>query len=49
VGGLGLRGQRAVAGFVARLVKYAHLAPEYIAGFANNAKPWSQKAAMGVA
>ena len=31
------------------LMKYAHLAPEYIAGYANNAKPWSQKAAMGVA
>lgn len=31
------------------LMKYAHLAPEYIAGYANNAKPWSQKEAMGVA
>lgn len=31
------------------LMKYAHLAPEFVARYANNAKPWSQKAAMGVA
>jgi integrase len=31
------------------VMRYAHLAPDYVAQYANNAKPWSQQAAMGMA
>ena len=31
------------------VMKYAHLAPEHVAQFANNAKPWSSKDALNIA
>ncbi|CAB1369940.1 protein of unknown function [Denitratisoma oestradiolicum] len=28
------------------VMQYAHLAPDYLAGYANNAKPWDAQAAV---